>query len=175
MYISYKNSTKQLLFYHNDWWRILRNSKGLSTPEFRTWKATLDKDSDENIIYPSENFTIIECTDENIQERLNQLSDYRSMDGVYNIKWSDSKVSATVGEETIQTHFSGDDTARDARVLAEKWANVRRDRDRRLAETDFHALKDSTLANNMKTYRQARRDVPEDNADVDNITWPTKP
>jgi hypothetical protein len=53
--------------------------------------------------------------------------------------------------------------------------NVRRDRDRRLAETDFHALSDSTLATNMKTYRQALRDVPEDNADPDDISWPEKP
>ena len=167
MYISYKNSTKQLLFYHNDWWRILRNSKGLSTPEFRTWKATLDKDSDENIIYPSENFTIIECTDENIQERLNQLSDYRSMDGVYNIKWSDSKVN--------DSHIVPDDTAKDARVLAEKWTAVRRDRDRKLAETDFHALSDGTLSSNMKDYRSALRDVPSDNPNPDSINWPVKP
>jgi hypothetical protein len=80
------------------------------------------------------------------------------------------------GEDIIiQTHFSGDDTTKDARLLADKWVNVRRDRDRRLAETDFHALSDSTLATNMKTYRQALRDVPEDNADPDDISWPEKP
>ena len=80
------------------------------------------------------------------------------------------------GEDiTIQTHFSGDDTAKDARLLADKWVNVRKDRDRRLAETDFNALSDSTLSSNMKDYRQALRDVPEDTADVDNINWPTKP
>jgi len=27
----------------------------------------------------------------------------------------------------------------------------------------------------MKTYRDSLRDVPEDNADPDNISWPTKP
>ena len=103
------------------------------------------------------------------------------MGGVYNIKWSDSKVSAVTGQDmdgediTIQTHFSGDDTAKNARLLADKWANVRRDRDRKLAETDFHALSDATLADNMKTYRQSLRDVPEDNADPDSISWPTKP
>ena len=60
-------------------------------------------------------------------------------------------------------------------MLADKWANVRKERNRKLAETDFHALSDATLADNIKTYRQALRDVPEDNSDPDNITWPSKP
>jgi len=77
------------------------------------------------------------------------------------------------GEDiTIQTHFSGDDTAKDARLLADRWVNVRRDRNSRLAETDHLALKDNTLSAAMKTYRQSLRNVPEDNADVDNISWP---
>jgi hypothetical protein len=45
------------------------------------------------------------------------------------------------------------------------WAAIRRERDARLANTDFYALSDLTLADNMKTYRQALRDVPKDNAD----------
>ena len=68
----------------------------------------------------------------------------------------------------------GDDTAKDARLLADKWENVRRDRNRRLSETDYLALSDNTLADNMKTYRQDLRDVPKQ-SDPDNITWPTKP
>jgi hypothetical protein len=127
---------------------------------------------------------IVECTNEDVYARLNQLGDYQSSSPdtgtLYNIKWSDSKVSAVTGQDmegediTIQTHFSGDDTAKDARLLADKWVAVRRDRDNRLSQTDYLALSDSTLATNMKTYRQALRDVPAQ-ADVDNITWPTKP
>ena len=56
----------------------------------------------------------------------------------------------------------------------EKWAEVRGERNGKLSQTDYLALSDSTLADNMKTYRQALRDVPAQ-ADVDNITWPTKP
>ena len=73
------------------------------------------------------------------------------------------------------SHFSGDNTTKDARLLADKWVNVRRDRDRKLAETDYNALSDATLADNMKTYRQALRDVPGDNPDPDSINWPVKP
>ncbi len=79
------------------------------------------------------------------------------------------------GEDiTIQTHLSGDDSAKDARVLAEKWTNVRRDRDRRLSETDYLALSDQTLSDAMETYRQELRDVPTQ-SDPDNISWPEKP
>tara|TARA_B100000131_G_scaffold305330_1_gene331207 strand:+ start:564 stop:770 length:207 start_codon:yes stop_codon:yes gene_type:complete len=56
-----------------------------------------------------------------------------------------------------------------------KWDKVRLERNRRLAETDFLALSDNNLSNDMKNYRQSLRDVPEDNADPDNIIWPAKP
>ena len=58
---------------------------------------------------------------------------------------------------------------------SEKWDNVRLERYRRLAETDYLALSDQTLSNNMKNYRDALRDVPSDNSDPDNIDWPAKP
>ena len=58
---------------------------------------------------------------------------------------------------------------------SEKWDNVRLERNRRLAETDYLALSDQTLSNNMKNYRDALRDVPSDNSDPDNIDWPAKP
>jgi len=35
-------------------------------------------------------------------------------------------------------------------------------------------IKDNTLSADMKTYRQALRDVPKQ-TDPDNITWPSKP
>tara|TARA_B110000285_G_C14910304_1_gene507597 strand:+ start:25 stop:174 length:150 start_codon:yes stop_codon:yes gene_type:complete len=42
------------------------------------------------------------------------------------------------------------------------------------AFTIYLALSDGTLTADMTAYREALRDVPEDNADVDNITWPSK-
>jgi len=186
MYITHKNNILQN-FDDTEWMCRVR-IKGQSLSEYWAWVATIttqDDDGRDIVTYPSEDFTIVECTDEDVSARLNQLGDYQSSSPdtgtVYNIKWSDSKVSAVTGQDmegediTIQTHFSGDDTTKDARLLADKWVRVRRDRDRRIAETDFHALSDSTLADNMKTYRQGLRDVPEDNADVDDINWPTKP
>jgi hypothetical protein len=182
MYISHKNNVLQRV--DETEWNCRRKSKGLTKTEYWTWIASIttqDENGHDVVTYPSEDFTIVECTDEGVEGRLKQLSDYISYSpAIYNITWSDSKVSAVTGQDmdgediTIQTHFSGDDTTKDARLLADKWTAVRRDRDSRLSQTDYLALKDSTLATNMKTYRQALRDVPSQ-SDVDSITWPTKP
>ncbi len=173
MYISHKSNVLQTV--HETEWQCRRKVKGQTKAEYWTWLDSVTSGDPPVADYSGESgYTIVECTDEDVQARLNQLEDYSSMDGVYNIKWSDSKVSATVGEDTIQTHFSGDDTAKDARLLADKWSNVRRDRDRRLSETDYLALSDQTLSDAMETYRQELRDVPAQ-SDPDNISWPSKP
>ena len=61
---------------------------------------------------------------------------------------------------------------------------LRLQRNAKLAETDFHALSDVTMADNMKTYRQALRDLPahKDGKDatlkdgvLENVKWPLKP
>ena len=55
---------------------------------------------------------------------------------------------------------------------------LRRERDAKLAETDFYALSDVTISDEMKKYRADLRDLPSkyDNSSVvGTITWPTKP
>ena len=62
---------------------------------------------------------------------------------------------------------------------------LRRQRDAKLAETDWTALSDVTLADNMKTYRQQLRDLPAaadgkdaslaSDGSLENVTWPQKP
>ena len=57
-------------------------------------------------------------------------------------------------------------------------ADLRAKRNRLLAETDYLALSDNTLSNDMKTYRQSLRDLPSGKDTVEkckNATWPTKP
>tara|TARA_R100000353_G_scaffold66358_1_gene51571 strand:+ start:330 stop:620 length:291 start_codon:yes stop_codon:yes gene_type:complete len=56
--------------------------------------------------------------------------------------------------------------------------SLRAERDGKLAETDFYALSDVTLSDEMKKYRQDLRDLPskyDDSTVVKTITWPTKP
>ena len=57
-------------------------------------------------------------------------------------------------------------------------ANLRDRRNRLLAETDYYALSDVTMSDDMKTYRQELRDLPEGKDTVEkcnNATFPTKP
>ena len=57
-------------------------------------------------------------------------------------------------------------------------AELRNKRNRLLAETDYLALSDNTLSDDMKTYRQNLRDLPAGKDTVEkceNATWPTKP
>jgi len=61
---------------------------------------------------------------------------------------------------------------------ARAFESLRVERDGKLAETDFYALSDVTLSDEMKKYRQDLRDLPSkyDNSSVvKTITWPSKP
>ena len=63
-------------------------------------------------------------------------------------------------------------------AVARAQADLRSKRNRLLAETDFYALSDVTMSDDMKTYRQNLRDLPDGKDTVDkcdNVTWPTKP
>ena len=183
MFISHKSNIIQEI--RETEWDCRRRTKGLNKVDYWAWIETITSDDDPPVItYPSEDFTIVECTDENVQERLTQLSDYQA-DGIYNIKYYASKRNAEEildsegksydPKQYVKSHFIGDDTAKDARLLADKWANVRRERNSKLAETDYLALGDNTLSADMKTYRSKLRSVPQDNSDPDDITWPVKP
>ena len=78
-----------------------------------------------------------------------------------------------------------EEKARDAEEKA--WADaapkrafesLRAQRDGKLAETDFYALSDVTLSDEMKKYRADLRDLPskyDDSTVVKTITWPSKP
>jgi len=57
------------------------------------------------------------------------------------------------------------------------WHTVRKERDNLLKQTDWRAVKDRTMTQPWKDYRQALRDLPQDyeeaNDAVDN--WPEAP
>ena len=59
--------------------------------------------------------------------------------------------------------------------------SLREKRNNLLKETDYYALSDVTMSNDMKTYRQELRDLPgtlandATAADVNAVTFPTKP
>ena len=80
---------------------------------------------------------------------------------------------------------AAEETARDAEeqawadgALARAQAKLRSRRDALLAETDFYALSDVTMSDDMKKYRKDLRDITvgvNTEAKAKNKTFPTKP
>lgn len=171
MFVAIKDT--KVIYIHEVEWQCRRNAKGLLKPEYWTWLESVTSE-DENGVktydFSGEDYEIVE-TDaplsyESTDEQGNAITipftqSGHIHDGHYHLTWDGSAILK-------------DDTALTAYQTAEKWKNVRADRNRRLAETDYLALSDQTLSTEMNTYRQALRDVPTQ-SDPDNITWPVKP
>ena len=86
-----------------------------------------------------------------------------------------NRVQFTADEETARDN---EETAWANAAPARALATLRDRRNRLLAETDFYALSDVTLSDDMTTYRQALRDLPSGKDTVqkcEDATWPTKP
>ena len=86
-----------------------------------------------------------------------------------------NRVQFTAAEETARDN---EEAAWANAAPARALADLRQRRNRLLAETDYLALSDNTLSNDMKTYRQNLRDLPDGKDTVEkcnNATWPTKP
>ena len=85
------------------------------------------------------------------------------------------KVAFTAEEETA---WDNAETAWNNGALSRAQANLRSRRNSLLAETDYYALSDVTMSDEMKKYRQDLRDLPAGKDTVEkcnNATFPTKP
>ena len=91
----------------------------------------------------------------------------KCVDGV-NIEMSDDEHAARVAEEKVW------EDAKPSRAFE----GMRRERDQKLTDTDYLALNDQTLSDDMTAYRKALRDLPasyDNSSVVGEITWPSKP
>ena len=92
---------------------------------------------------------------------------FKMVDGV--------SIQLTAAEETARdTEEATWAAGEDDRALA----SMREDRNRLLVDTDWYAVSDLTMSDDMTTYRQDLRDLPAGKttkAHVDAATWPTKP
>ncbi len=79
----------------------------------------------------------------------------------------------------VQPQVSAVVEAHDAVAILEElaWEFARTKRNRLLQESDWTDLPNSPVDNGSEwaTYRQALRDIPQDFASADAVTWPTKP
>ena len=91
----------------------------------------------------------------------------KCVDGV-NIEMTDEEHAARVAEEKVW------EDAKPARAFDA----LRNERDRKLQETDYFALSDVSMSDEMTAYRKALRDLPasyNNSTVVGDITWPSKP
>ena len=74
------------------------------------------------------------------------------------------------------TVYSGDEVV-EVRELTYDWDMLRKFRDDLLEQTDWRAVKDRTMSQAWKDYRQALRDLPQDyeNANDAADNWPVMP
>ena len=175
MFISHKANIFQQV--HETEWQCRRKSKGMSKPEYWAWLESVTTDG--VVDYSGETgYTIVECTDDDVGKRLVQLDDYISDEGVYNIKYYTTKRDSEI--DGVKSHFIGDDTAKDKRILDQKWADIRTKRNRLLTESDWVVVKakethaNASIPSDWVDYRTELRDITKQ-SDPDDITWPTKP
>ena len=89
-------------------------------------------------------------------------------EGVFISKWNQEKLGA---KPTIKKITEISIEAEKTR----KFKNIRQERNRLLAETDWMSGSDVTMSDQWKKYRQDLRDLPASNADPSKIKFPTKP
>lgn len=87
-------------------------------------------------------------------------------------------VNGITGEVTYVPFTAEEEAERQAAIDAQPallMEAIRAKRNQLLTETDYLALADSTLTDEMRSYRQALRDLPANTVDPANPVWPVKP
>ena len=64
---------------------------------------------------------------------------------------------------------------RDELIAAQPLKELRAERDRLIAATDWWASSDLTMTAEQTAYRQALRDITDTYTSLDDVVWPTKP
>lgn len=103
---------------------------------------------------------------------------------IYNLYSSVVSISGD-GDNAVATDTDGNVVSWDASAVATKeaeliaaykLAELRTERNRLIAETDYWVLSDTAdVTSAQTTYRQALRDITNTYTSLDDVTWPTKP
>ena len=177
MFIATKDT--KVIAIHEVEWECRRKAKGLSKPEYWTWLETVTTEGVPD--FSGEDYKIVETDaplsyESTVDGVTSTISFYesghitRNLEGThYHLTWN--------GSEIVK-----DDTAKAAYDLAEEWKQIRTERNRLLAETDWVVIKARENGGQVpaawKTYRVGLRNIPSDQSDAtkySEITWPTKP
>ena len=72
-----------------------------------------------------------------------------------------------VREATAEERAEIDSLQKPVNLAERKLAEIRKIRNRKLSETDYLAMSDNTMSEEMKTYRKSMRDIPQDYSEAD--------
>ena len=169
MFIAVKDA--KVIAIQNVEWMCRRRAKGLDKSAYWTWLESVTTvtgtppDERKTYDFSGEDYEIHEV-DVDVVSLTKSGHIVSDLEGTHcHLSWDGSSVSA-------------DDDAKATYQTAEKWKDIRSQRDALLSDTDWIVTKaketGTNIPTNWKTYRQALRDVP-DQTDPDDITWPTKP
>ena len=178
MFISIKDS--KIIAIAEVEWDARRLTKKLSPSDYWTWLESVTTEGVPD--YSGEDYEIVETnapfgyetTDDNGNTSFISFSEsghfVSNIEGkFYHLKWDGTKIVK-------------DDTAKTAWELAQEWKQIRQERTRLLAETDWVVIKARENGGQVpaawKTYRVALRDIPSEQSDktkYSEITWPTRP
>ena len=64
---------------------------------------------------------------------------------------------------------------RDELIAEQPLKELRAERDRKIAETDWWASSDITMTQEQSDYRQALRDITNSYSSLEDVVWPVKP
>ena len=176
MFIATKDT--KVISIHEVEWQCRRSVKEMTRTEYWTWLESVTTEGVPD--YSGEDYEVVETdaplsyesTVDGVTSTISfNKSGHIHEDGTYSLKWDATK------KEIVK-----DDTAKAAWELAEEWKQIRRERTRLLAETDWVVIKarenGGQVPTAWKTYRVALRDLPAEQSDAtkySEITWPTQP
>ena len=156
-------------------WQCRMEAKQISPEEYWDWLDSVttvtgtSPDEVKTFNFSNEDYEIheVDITRLEFKESGHITSDIEGTH--YHLTWN--------GSEIVK-----DDTAKAAHDLAEEWKQIRAERTRLLAETDWVVIKarenGGQVSSAWRTYRVALRDIPSEQSDAtkySEITWPTKP
>ena len=88
-----------------------------------------------------------------------------------NIIYDGKTGKTTVVDYTPEEQAIYDDYNSTEKVTARKLKQIREIRNQKLSETDYLAMSDNTMSDEMKAFRKSMRDIPQEysEADYDNL------
>ena len=81
---------------------------------------------------------------------------------------NDIDITSTIDMDAVETKAA-------ELLTAQNLIDLRTERNKKLAETDWWAFSDLTMTAEQTAYRQSLREITDTYSSLDDVVWPTKP